>query len=342
MTDISPPGWTIESIRPSISPSPEQKLSEEYPELPVVSFHQLLTWDRCRFLWKMKYVDKWEKTRKGYAMELGTMGHAMLFDYYKTGQDHSEDFANKWLADWEHLDAEQMQNVGVAVSQFKLYRELFAPQEDKGLITEFLEHHFEVIITTPGGRRFILQGYIDRGSRDKNGNLWLEDYKWTGRFWSPLQLLMDAQLTYYAGAMLMLGYPVYGLMITQVNTYPYKNRDKKKIDELFKRERFAKTHLEIRNVMHEVGCMMDEMLEAKEREDFRRSLTRECGKCDFQEPCHSGLTGMDPLIHLSFSPVFHRKEKGRSSSEGGIPELQPPRLRITDDYIVEDQSIIIE
>ncbi len=95
--------------------------------------------------------------------------------------------------------------------------------------------------------------------------------------------------------------------------------------------------------MYEVGMMMDEMLAAKERNDFRRSLTRDCDRCDFQQPCALGLEGIDPIVTLSTSPAYHRKEKsGRPSNEGGIPALQPPRLRITDDFIVEDQTITIE
>lgn len=327
------------------------RLSEQYPDLPVVSFYQLLTWDRCQFQWMLKYNERFGRYRKGYAMELGTMGHAMLFDLYKTGQDNSADFANKWLADWQTLDAEQMSNIHVAVAQFKLYWELFMPVADRGLITEFLEYHFEVVLETPRGRRFILQGYIDRGSRDEQGRLWIEDYKWTQRFWPPTKILMHPQLTYYAGALRALGIPVHGLLITQVNTYPYKEntRKKKTVDELFKRERIFRDDHEIDNVMYEVGLMMDEMLEVRERVaelpgnyDYRRSLRDDCDKCDFQEPCLMGIKGIDPIGFMHSSPAYFQKEKRTGSFEkGGIPDLQPPRPRIPDDFVVEEEAGII-
>lgn len=325
----------------------KEKLSEQYPDLPVVSYHQLLTWDRCRFLWKLKHIDKWDRSRKGYRMELGTMGHALLFDWYKTGLDHSEEFAATWLKDWEGLDGEQIQNINTAVAQFKLYRELFSPQYDKDLTTEFLEHHFEVIMETPQGRKFILQGYIDRGSRDSRGRLWLEDYKWTGRFWSPIQLLMDMQLSYYAIAMILLGYDVYGLMITQVNTYPYKaeTRAKKKVDELFKRETFHRSQAELQNGAYEVGLMMDEMLQARENPEgtFRRSLRNECDKCDFQEPCLMGLKGVDPQGFMAMSNGFQKRVSRKPTDrEGGIPELTRDPIRPISNIRVEGNEVIFD
>lgn len=323
------------------------KLSDSRPDLPLVSFHQLLTWDRCKYAWYLKYVHKFEKFEKSYAMELGTMGHAMLFDWYKTGIDHSEDFANRWLADLDKLSPEQVSNINVALQQFKLYREIWSPREDRGYTTEMLEYHFEVIMTTPRGRQFILQGYIDRGSRDSQGRLWLEDYKWRGRMATPVQLLMEAQLTYYAGAMIMLGFDVYGLMITQINTYPYteKSRQKKQIDDLFKREKFARSQDEIDNVMTEVGHMMDEMFDAQETGLYRRSLRPDCDKCDYQQPCAMGIKGFDAPTYMLTSPAYYKRAKAKITQKGGgIPELQRPRVRISDDYIVDidDQTITLE
>lgn len=343
-----PEVYFVEPVDPNQPQLKGPSLSEQYPDVPVVSFYQLLTWDRCQFQWWLMYNQRFGRYRKGYATELGTMGHAMLFDLYKTGQDNSADFANKWLEDWENLDAEQMSNIHIAVAQFKLYRELFMPVHDANLVTEALEYHFEVLLVTPQGRRFILQGYIDRMSRDREGRLWIEDYKWTQRFWSPTKILMHPQLTYYAGALRELGITVHGLLITQVNTYPYKEatRKKKTVDDLFKRERIFRNDQEIDNVMWEVGLMMDEMLEARERDaegtqnGFRRSLRDDCEKCWYQEPCIMGIKGIDPIGFMYASDSFYKKEKRTKGDmqKGGIPDLQKPRPRIPDDFVVEEEA----
>jgi RecB family exonuclease len=323
-------------------------MSDDTTTLPKISLNQALTWDRCHFLWKLKYVDKYEKLRRGHKMELGNMGHAMLFDLYKTGQDHSADFANTWLEDIPSLDGEQIQNIATAVSMFKLYREMFSPQADKGLTTVELEFHFEVELVTPKGRHYILEGYIDRMSVDDRGLLWIEDYKWTTKFWSSLELLMDPQLPLYAAALRALGRPVHGCMVTQVNTYPYKgdNRSKKTIDELFKRERFAVSTDQTDALLYEYGRQMDEIIDAQESgEPLRRSLRRDCGggttyPCEMQEPCLMGLKGLDPVSFLAMSSDYQLKAPRPVDRQDGVAVPLQTRTRLPE-ITVDDQTIIL-
>ncbi len=278
-------------------------------ELPKVSFGQLLTWDRCRWQWSAKYIHKMDTTKKRVRMGIGSMGHEMLFDWYKTGQDHSDIFLSKWMQDWEHLDGEQINGINIAVLMFKMYLSEFSPMHDRNYQTQSLEEHFQVPLTTPTGSRFELEGYIDRTSIDQRGNLWVEDYKWTSRFWSPLQLQMDPQLTFYAGALRAMGRPVHGTMITQVNTYDYKDRTKKTVDDMFRRELIYRSPAEIDAVMLEIGRTVDEMLEARELPVFKRNLRRDCADCDFAEPCLLGLKGIDSVEFMQRSPGFKPREK---------------------------------
>ena len=310
-------------------------------DLTRISLNQALTWDRCNFLWKLKYVDKWEKVRRGHRLELGNMGHAMLFDLYRTGQDHSVEFANVWMTDLGGLDGEQIQNVATAVGQFKLYREEFSPVADRGLTTIELEYHFEVQLETPQGRRYILEGYIDRMSRDERGLLWVEDYKWTGRFWSSIELQMDPQLPLYAAALRALGIPVHGCMVTQVNTYPYKDRSKKKIEELFVRERFAVEPGQTDKMLYEYGLMVDEMIDHREAADeYRRSLRRDCKSCEMQEPCLMGLKGVAPVAFMSMSDGYRLKLPRPVDRQDGVPQPLATRTRIPD-VSVDGQEITI-
>lgn len=280
---------------------------------PVVSFSQLQTLDRCKLQWSFKYIHKFDTTKRRTRMDIGTMGHEMLFDWYTTGVDHSEEYVTNKLKDWGSLDAEQIKAINLAAAMFRLYVSEFSPLVDRELDTRGLEYHFEVPMQTPLGRSYVLQGYIDRMSVDRRGHLWVEDYKWTSRFWSQGELQMDPQLTFYAGALAYLGFDVHGTMITQVNTYDYtaKSRAIKTIDELFKRELIYRSPVEISTVMFEVGHLVDELLELQEAEGktfYPRSLRRECGKmCDFYEPCSLGLKGIDPALFMESSPGYKTK-----------------------------------
>lgn len=305
-----------------------------------ISFNQALIWDRCHFLWKLKYKDKWEKINRGFRLELGNMGHAMLFDLYKTGQDHSEEFATTWLQDMPTLDGQQIQNVATAVAQFKLYRGEFMPMADRNLTTIELEYHFEVELVTPRGRHYVLEGYIDRMSLDDRGYLWIEDYKWTERFWTPLQLLMDPQLPLYAAALRALGRPVHGCMVTQVNTYPYKGdrRSKKKIEELITREKFHVPEQQTDALLVEYGRIVDEMIDT---EIYRRSLRRDCSKCEMQEPCLMGLKGIEPIGFMAMSQGYRPKAPRPVDRQDGVAVPLQGRTRIPE-VSVDDQTIIIE
>lgn len=314
------------------------------PDTIRISLNQALTWDRCRFLWKLKYKDKWEKIWRGYRLEMGNMGHAMLFDWYKTGQDHSPEFANAWLTDLGNLDAEQIENVATAVSMFKLYREMFSPEHDRDRHTLELEYHFEVELTTPQGRIFILEGYIDRLSQDHKGFVWIEDYKWTQKFWSPTEVSMDPQLPLYAGALRALGIPVHGCMVTQVNTYPYKKDGRQKklaaegIESLIKREKFHVPEAQSNLLIETYGTMMDEIIDA---EDYRRSQRRECKSCDMQEPCLMGLRGIDPVGFMMMSSGFQPKAPRPVDRQDGVPQPLQVRARIPE-ISVDGQYINID
>lgn len=300
-------------------------------DLPKVSFNQLLSWDRCRFLWKLKYIDKMDTTRKGPALQLGTMGHELLCDWYATGVDHSDSFANKWMSDWSSLRPEEHQAIATAITMFKAYIYEFAPQADRHYTVESLEEHFEVELTTPTGRPYILEGYIDQVRLDQNGHRWVDDYKWTQRFWSPLEIQMDGQLTYYAAALAILGRPVHGTSLTQVNTYPYKDRSKKTVDDLFKRELIYRSPQEQAAVMHEVGLMVDDMLDVRGSntpDDYRRSLRRDCNRCYFQEPCALGLKGVDPVAFMAMSPAFMPKTNSREAQTLEVFDGDTQHLRI--------------
>ena len=272
--------------------------------LPRVSFNQLLVWQRCKFEWSLQYIHKQAPVRRRYQskMDTGTMGHELLLDWYTTGKDNSEAYAQKWLQDFDSLDSDQIKAIHLAVAMFKYYIAEFSPIHDRKYRSQSLEEHFEVTLQTPTGRGFLLEGYIDRTSLDQRDNLWVEDYKWTSRFWTPAELQMDPQLTYYAGALRSLGRPVHGCMYTQVNTYDYKDRSKKTVDDLVKRELIYKSPQEIDSVMLEIGRKVDEMLAGSDV--YGRSLRRDCGKCDFYEPCSLGLKGIDPVEFMHRSPGY--------------------------------------
>lgn len=260
------------------------------------------------------------------AMEVGDLGHKMQFDWYTTGRDNSDDMANKLLENWQALDADALKGITLALTRFKLYQE-WSKEHDRQFLTQTCEEHFEVPLTTPQGRPYLLEGYIDRSSIDRIGNLWIEDYKWTSRFWSPIELMMDPQLVFYAAALRTLGRPVHGTMITQVSTYPYATSTlkSKKLEDLIKREKIYRSPQELDSVLWEIGLKVDDLIEKRENPGQPRSLRRECDRCQWQEPCLMGLKGIDPLDYIAASGAFKKKE-GRPDSDANRHDVMTTRL----------------
>lgn len=277
-------------------------------EVPVVSFSQLQAWDRCEFQWHIQYELDYVPVEKKRGLEIGSMGHEALADYYKCLRDKQvgnnpnpfsaklwfterfPEFTNKWMADAD--DSFDFSNLSIVTWLIMRYTEMCELMDDGHEIIA-VEQHFELPMVTPRGREYRLQGYVDLVSRDVAKKLWLWDHKLTGQFWSPVEVMMDSQTPTYAAAWRDQGEDIFGIIINQLKNYDYKDKNKVRDEQIFKREQTYRTPKELDAIKFETGKMVDDLLERREHDGYpRRSLTRDCRMCSYQEPCLMGLKGI--------------------------------------------------
>lgn len=283
----------------------------------IVSHSMLLGWDSCRFRWYLSYVEGWTPVKQKQVLDQGSIGHELIGIYYNSRIEHSS-----WpIDDPRHVeavtrrvheisverdvDADLLKSLKTTLWLVKRYIEDFAPFNDLEWEPLEVERHFLIPLVTPKGREVNLQGYVDLIlDHRQTRKLWVWDHKFSTRFWSPQQVLMDAQLPTYVYGLRRLGIPIYAFIVNQLNTYSYKDPAKVKVEQLFKREKSYRTDLELANFELEVGRMVDDMVD--NFDEPRRSLTRSCSDCAFQNPCLLSMKGIP--IRDVMEPEFKRKE----------------------------------
>jgi len=272
--------------------------------------------------WNLSYVGKWEQKKKPQSLQMGSLVHDLLDDYYQGQIDGERDslsrHRNKLTTLSQDLeDSEALQNLSFAGGLIHRYITEYALYEDAQYRPVASEQHYEVGMTTPEGRDYIFELYFDVLFEDRaNGKLWMVDHKThKSNKWTPTQIMMDPQLPSYAMALReLLDIPIFGMTYNMLNTYDYKKPPP--VEKLFLRESTYRTPEELDNITLEIGHAVDDILENKDK--VRRTLQRDCDRCRFQEPCLMGLKGMD--MNLILEDNFKQK--------GGRPQVEESNLDI--------------
>lgn len=277
----------------------------------MVSHSQLGVWDRCRFSFHLGYTLGWVQKEEPIYFTRGGLIHEWLAEYYNRIKDVEINLGSsaflidemqKALA--QGVDPILVNQVGYLVRR---YIEDYSVFEDKGINIVEVEKHLVVDLTTPKGREFSLQGIVDMVLQDLSGNYWLRDHKSCGnaKFWSESEVLMDSQLPTYAAILRRHGMEVFGMDLNFLNTYDYKDKNAQSPDKLFKRMRTYRTATEQDNMLYEVGLAVDDIID--NRDNPRRSLKKDCAKCQFQDPCLLSMKGLD--ISTVMSANFKQKDQ---------------------------------
>lgn len=281
-------------------------LQEQNPDLPVLSYSQLQVWDRCEYAWHYNYERNLVRKSVSNSGTLGLRIHSLLethFSHVAEGApwDDAIEFVESQLAAMtndaysNNLPVEIVQEIGRAGKLVLLFLRGPARGIYNGHVIMDVEKHFEVILETPSGFNFILQGYVDLVTAYQ-GKIYIEDHKSTANaaFWNPVEIMMDPQLTLYWYALRILGIPVHSIFYNFFNTYEYKKPVDN--DKLFKREPSYRTEVELENFALELLTEVDRLVQAKENPNYkyRRSLRRDCKNCAYQQPCLYALKGIDP------------------------------------------------
>jgi len=255
----------------------------------VVSNSKIQNWQRCRKAWEFAWIKDLELKRKKETLETGTIVHGLLQKYYKGELDlQAEASQLQFDDDPGNIEAKAS---GIAFLLVSRYVKDFAPFEDAGYKVVATEYYFQVPLRTKNGIDFMLEGYCDLLVIDEHGYLWLWDHKTTSRFWTPLQVMMDAQTPTYAAALRTLDKPIHGIIFNQLNTYEYKNYLDVPPEKLFKRERTYRTPVELDAFLSNLYDIVDDMVENQHH--ITRSLNKDCAYCFFQNPCLLEMKGVD-------------------------------------------------
>lgn len=289
--------------------------------IPKFSYSQLSTWDRCHFSWYLNYHEKWATTEtKSYFVE-GNVGHDLLMIYYKNIPltDHAScvRLVKQRVSQYHNAagsDPEKLEIVTKIARVTKRYLEEFAHSDS--LKWEFLdaEKHFEIPLLTPKGRQYLLEGYIDVLAREKaTGRIWVWDHKFVGRsssFWSEDMLIMDSQLPTYVGALQSFNVPVFGAVVNMLNKWKYAKPVDDVPENLFKRKQVMHGDQELQSRIAETGKIVDEILEACEAGEFRRSMSKDCSGCFWMDPCLVSIKSPETPIDdvMKMSGVFVKKQ----------------------------------
>jgi len=190
----------------------------------------------------------------------------------------------------------------------------YAPYEDAGLKFMEVQKYLEIPCRTKNGIDFILEGYIDLlVQEEKTGDLYIWDHKVTGagkgpgKFWNPIQVLMDSQTPTYQAGLRAMGIPVAGIVINQLNAYKYK--EEPPTEKIFMRHTTHRTQAELDNILRELSYAVDEMEHLRTTGVYRRSLSKDCDSCWYQEPCLLNMKGlsMEPLLEANYKKKEPKK-----------------------------------
>lgn len=271
----------------------------------TISHSQLGVWNKCRFAYHLSYVQGWTKKSKEKYFARGGEIHDILAEHYKGDPDALKKWMQGALA--SNLDYELVDQISWLMGR---YFNDYAPYEDRDIEVVEVEKEFTIDLETPEGRTVTLHGFVDLVKK-VNGKLWLVDHKTSGsaKFWSENEIVMDSQLPTYMGLLNRHGYDIFGCEFNFLNTYEYKKRNEVGPDKLFKRARTYRTEIEVDNILLEFGKACDDIL--NNRDKVRRSLSKDCSRCQFFDPCHLSLKGMniEELMPASF------KIKGQEDKE---------------------------
>lgn len=277
-------------------------LPEEWKDLPIFSYSQLQTQDRCSFEWYTKYALKLKiKSNSSKRMDVGEYTHLFLADLYQQIADHGMS-TTEWveerlnpmvlqIIDGLHFE-DQISSVAVAM---KLMQRYCRSNVLSGHAPVGIEQHFFVVVEAPSGRYFVLQGYIDLLTIDMRNQVWAWDHGTTEWMKRNIHYKALLQLPVYQVLLQADGMPVTGICVNLLNSRDYKDMDAQPDAKMFKRDFKIWTPGQLSNIWNEFMALADETLDMVEGKiKARRSIRHDCDRCDMYGPCMANLAG-EPL-----------------------------------------------
>lgn len=176
----------------------------------ILSHSRLQLWKTCHYDHYQKYVNKLVPKGKSNALVRGSMIHELLEAYYNY---------ENWKKVWKR-SADQFYNSNIQ-EEIDYYGDIpkmsydlvesyinFWSEDDESQETLVNEARFELHLFD----NVYLEGYIDRILFDKDGNIFVKDYKTFSRMPDMASLRFNFQSAIYIHALQQYGYPVDGMV----------------------------------------------------------------------------------------------------------------------------------
>lgn len=215
-----------------------------------LSYSQISVFNNCKQEYFYKYIQHLKPVRDGESLIYGKYFHRGMEFLYRSGDPHvaiqtvMEELQAIDITGWDEERLKELQWVNIVLeAQIMGYYEIFyLPDMEKGLKVVELEKQYNIPIKNPRTRRssrqFTFMFIADGVLRDKNGGLWMLEYKTTSRFGDNYfdRLKFDNQITgNIIGLELMYGEPIKGVLY-RVMKKPSIRQTKKETElEYFKR-----------------------------------------------------------------------------------------------------------
>jgi len=245
--------------------------------------HTLLsTWRRCRYKFKLKYIDGISGPG-GIGMVKGSAGHAAMAEWH-TNWDADKAMA----AAWEKYDSELIRNGFVyGEPEEQAWEELvealgryfpWSETNDQGLVMVKPELEFHIHFGDD-----VLKGYIDAVVQNRIGHVWLMEHKFLKRV-STGHLDLDPQVGIYMLAAKLLGYDPQGVMynIVRVGGGPTAQREPVVRKLLYRNpEGLTATAMELQAQISDIHSWLD-----NPDRPIYRTATKDCTwDCPFYNVC---------------------------------------------------------
>ena len=241
----------------------------------ILSHSRIQLWKTCHYDHYQKYVNKLVPKGKSNALVRGNMIHDLLETFYNY---------DNWKKKWEELaNGFYESNIREEIDYYgdipKMSWDLvesyinFWEEDDFHQETLSNEARFEVHLFD----NVYLEGYIDRILFDKDGNIFIKDYKTFSRMPDMASLRFNFQSAIYIYALQQYGYPVSGMVWDIIRakqpTYP-----KLTANGALSKAKIDTTPEVMYRGMLELGATEEEALEASKEVDasdfFRRYVVR--------------------------------------------------------------------
>jgi len=300
-------------------------VNSSLPEtLPRYSYSQVNAWQSCNTRWRWNYHRQLVPAKTKTFFQVGTLLHEFLDDFYREFPDLDWPKFSLRIADIFNNSAVTLDDAALyslCTKIMKRYIEQWSPREDQGITVLATEFIVEEVLTTPMGRQFIFEGYIDLMMQQK-GLIYVVDHKSSAatKFWGDKDYQTLPQMLLYKAVLERRGFKVDRLLYNHINTYTYADYYAQPLDKVFKRKVLIRGPVEVQNVLQNFCIAVDEIEEKREKAKGHplhvvKNYGSHCSKCAYQQLC---VLEMKSISTESTVNTYFKKREPRPTDPSGF------------------------